>query len=111
MTLSALDDILAETQDAARRKAAEKSAQRLKLMEIQALPPTIKQLGGDIYKVVLSFFDGTGSRLLWFSRYMGKDKANVELVNLMLRTGAGAVDCYGSKPVPVVEFNEMIEEL
>lgn len=111
VALSALDDIAAETPDAERRKSAKKSAQRLKLMEVQPQPATLSSPDGEMYKVILSFFDGTGSRILWFSRYVGTDKSSVELMNLMLRTGNGVVDCHGSKSVPTIEFDQIIEEL
>ncbi len=111
LALAALSEIIAEIQDAALKQAAEKSARRLRLMEVQPPRLTENPPDGEIYKIILSFFDGTGSRILAFSRYVGTDKSHVESVNLMLKSGIGLADCYGSKSLSGVEFDEAVEAL
>ena len=111
VALAAIDEITMDIQDIALKKVVEKSAQRLRLMGIQPALLTTDQSAGEVYKVILSFFDGTGSRILWFSRYMGANKSHVESVNLMLRTEVGIVDCCGAKSLSLAEFDEMVEAL
>lgn len=107
---TALEQIIADSNDAEITKVAEKSMRILQLANVKPIPTEerISELG-DIYKVIMSFIDGKGSRIVWIARWTENSK--LETINLMLNTGVGIKDCYGVSNMSKREFDKMIRTM
>ena len=110
---AALERIIADTDDEEITQQAEKALQRLRLLEVKPDPQkegVITELG-DIYRVVMSAMDGTGSRMLLIARKLKGKETELETVNLMLNTAVGIKDCYGATNMHRREFDQMVREM
>jgi len=110
---AALKGIIEDTDDKDIIQQAEKALQRLRLMEVEPdkNEEEVRTELGDIYKVVISIMDGTGSRMLLIAREMEGKEKHVESINLMLNTTVGIKDCYGFTDMHRREFDQTVREM
>jgi|GEM_PF-881698 len=65
--------------------------------------------GSPVYKCLLSWMDGRGSRVMMVARQ--KDARHVVVSNFMLNEKVGIKDCYGVPDLPFKEFDRMVKEV
>jgi len=107
---AALEQIIADNDDAEITKLAEKSMRILQLANVKPMPTEQRvSMLGDIYKVIMSFIDGKGSRVLWIARWIENSK--LETLNLMLNTRVGIKDCYGASNMSKRQFDKMVRTM
>jgi hypothetical protein len=104
-SIETLENLINHQQDS--RELIERSLRKLQFAGVTKAPST--QESSPIYKCLLSWIDGRGSRIMVIARQ--KDIHHAKLAQFMLHEKAGIKDCYGALNIPLKDVDKMAKKL